>query len=71
MNGVLVLDSALKGYTGLGDNLADGMNFGMNHAPGVESIARPVDLLTSSPMHYHCATDAPQWFKRPLLKVKC
>ena len=40
---VLGHNSALKGYTGLGTNWANEVNFIMNHAPGAGSIPRPVD----------------------------
>ena len=43
MNGDLGPDSALYGYTGTGTTWATEMNFVMNHASGVGSIARPVD----------------------------
>ena len=44
MNGVLGYDSVLYGYTGPGITCTIEMNFHMNHAPGVRSIVRPVDL---------------------------
>ena len=56
MNTVLGHDSALQGYFGPGTNWANEMNFVMNH-PLVQD--RSLDLLTSSPVCYHCATDAP------------
>ena len=51
--GVLGHAFALYGCPGPGTTWANEVNFGMNHAPGVGSIAQPVDL------QYHCATDAP------------
>ena len=57
MNGVLGHNSALQGYTGLGTNWANEMNFVTNHAAGAWSIA---DLLASSPEYYHSAMDAPR-----------
>ena len=47
MNDVLGHNSALVGYTRPGTTWANEMNFVMNPAPGVGSIARPVD-------HYIC-----------------
>ena len=41
MNGDLGHDSALQRYTGPGTTWANEINF-MDHAPGAESIARPV-----------------------------
>ena len=38
MNGILCLDSALKGYIGSGTTWANEMYFVMKHAPGVGSI---------------------------------
>ena len=35
---------------------ANEINFVMNHAPAQD---RSLNLLTSSPAHYYCATDAP------------
>ena len=43
MNGVLGHDSAFVRLCWAGDNLANEMNFVMNHAPGAGSITRPVD----------------------------
>ena len=43
MNVVLGDDSALHGYTGPGTTWANEMNFGIKHAPGAGSIARPVN----------------------------
>ena len=56
MNGVLGHDSALSGYTGPGTTWANEMNFGMEHAPGAGSL---LDMLTCSPVLYHCAMAAP------------
>ena len=39
MNGVLGHYSALQGYTGPWTTLANGMKFGVKHAPGAGSIA--------------------------------
>ena len=64
MIGVLDHDSALKSYTGTGTTWAIEVNFVMNHAPGADSIDRPVDQQSSmlqlcygSPMHVGDATD--------------
>ena len=46
MNGLLGYDSALEGYTGLKTTWVNDQS---------------LDLLTSSPAHYHCATDAPSY----------
>ena len=54
--GVLGHDSALVGYTGPGTTWADGMNFGMNIAPGAGSITRPINQQSSA---LYCSTDAP------------
>ena len=48
MNGVLVHDSALFGYTWPVANRVNGMNCVLNHAPGAGSIARPVDLQSGA-----------------------
>ena len=40
----------------------------MNHAPGAGSIDRSLDLLTSSPAHYNCATDASGMGRRNRLR---
>ena len=57
MIGVLGHDivSALQDYTGPGTTSTNEMNFVINHASCVGSI---LDLLTSSPRRYNCATDA-------------
>ena len=54
MNGVLGHDSALQGYTGPGTTCANEVNF-------VAILVQDwlLDMLTSSPAHYHCAPDAP------------
>ena len=39
MNGILVHDAALQGYTGVRTTQANEMNFDVNHAPGAGSIA--------------------------------
>ena len=49
MRGVLGHNSALLGYSGWAESV-------MKHAPGAGSITWP---MTSSPVHYHYATDAP------------
>ena len=41
-------DSAMEGYTGPRTTWANEMNFIMNYAPGVGSIARPVDQQSSA-----------------------
>ena len=57
MNGVLALDSALYSYTGMGITWANEMKFVMSHAPGVESIAGPVDLQSRAlPLYHGCPT---------------
>ena len=55
MNGVLDQDPALT-ILGRGQPGAYEMNFVMIHALVQD---RSIDLLTSSPARYHCATDAP------------
>ena len=57
MNGVLGHDSAL--YTGKGTTLANEINFVVN--PQVRDHS--LNLLTSSPAHYHYAMDAPSKYK--------
>ena len=53
MNGVLGHNSALEGYTRQGTTWDNEMNFGMNHAPGVGLIARPVDKKSNAlPLSY-------------------
>ena len=49
MNGVLGHDSALLGCSAPGTTWDNEMNSVMNHAPGVESIARPVVQLSNAP----------------------
>ena len=48
MNGVLGHDSALLGYPVPGTTWAKEMIFVMKHAPGVGSIARPIDQQSSA-----------------------
>ena len=48
MNGVLGLDAALPGYTEPGKTFANEILFGVKHAPGAVSIARHVELQSSS-----------------------
>ena len=55
MIGVLGHDSALSGYTGPGTTWVNGINFVMNHALAQD---RSLDLMVSSPAHYHCTMDA-------------
>ena len=55
MNGVLDHNSALQGYTGLGATWSNDMNL-LRIMPLVQD--QSLDLLISSPAHYHCATDA-------------
>ena len=43
MNGALGHELELQDYTGRGPTWANGKMFGMNHAPGVGMITRPVD----------------------------
>ena len=51
--------STLSGYTGPGTTWADDVYFDMNHAPGAGSIARPVDLQSSTlPLYYGCSPNA-------------
>ena len=46
---------ALLGGSGM--NVANEMNFGVNHAPGAGYIARPVDLQFSViSVHYNCTS---------------
>ena len=53
MNDVLGHASTLSGYTGPGMTCANDMNFVMNHALGVGSVARPVDQHPSILALYH------------------
>ena len=51
MNTVLGPNSMRLYWAGV--NLVYAINFGMNHSPGAGSIARPVDLQSSTPLLYH------------------
>ena len=53
--GVVDHDSDLWGYSGPGTTWANEMHCPMNHAPGVGSIARPVDgQFMALPLSYGC-----------------
>ena len=48
MNGALSHNSSLENFTGSGTTMASEINFGVNHAPGAESITWPIDLQSSA-----------------------
>ena len=59
MIGVLGHDSALLWLYWAGDNLANEMNFGVNHALGAGSIALPTDQQSSAlPLYHGCLPTA-------------